>query len=62
MDLGAISAIGSALTGARIESQFTALVLSAQLDVMQDIGQSAVRLIQAAALDPAVGNALDVQV
>ena len=62
MDVGAVTAIGSALAVARLEAQFAALALSAQLNVKQDIGQSAVQLIQAAALDPAVGNALDMQV
>ena len=62
MDVGAVTAIGSALAGARLETQFAALALSAQLNVMQDIGQSAVQLIQAAALDPAVGSVLDIQV
>ncbi len=61
MDVGAVTAIGSALAGARLEAQFTALALSAQLNVMQDLGQNAVELIQAAALDPAVGSVLDVQ-
>ncbi len=62
MDVGAVVALGTALSSARIEAQYTALVLSAQLDVEQDLGQAAVKLIQAAALDPASGTVLDVQV
>ncbi len=62
MDAGAIAALGSALSSARIEAQFAALALSAQLNAAQDLGQQAVQLIQAAALDPASGTVLDVQV
>lgn len=62
MNVGAITTLGSALASAQLEAQFTALALSMQLDVMQGIGQSAVQLIQAAAIDPAVGSVLDIQV
>ena len=62
MDVGSVTAIGSALAGARLEAQFAALALSAQLNVMQDMGQSVVQLIQSAAIDHAVGSVLDLQV
>ena len=62
MDVGAVTTLGSALAGARLEAEFTALALSAQLNVMRDIGENAVQLIQAAAIDPAVGSVLDIQV
>ena len=62
MEVGAITALGTALSSARIEAQFAALALSAQLDTLQDLGQNAVKLIQAAALDPASGTVLDVRV
>lgn len=62
MDVGAVAALGAALSSARIEAQFAALALSAQLGVVQDLGQSAVQLIQAAALDPDSGTVLDLQV
>lgn len=62
MDMGAVAALGAALSSARIEAQFAALALSAQLNAVQDLGQNTIQLIQAAALDPAVGTVLDLQV
>lgn len=62
MNVGAVTTLGSALAGAGIEAEFAALALSAQLNVMQDIGQGAIQLIQAASIDPAVGSVLDIQV
>lgn len=62
MDVGAVAALGAALSSARIEAQFAALALSAQLGVVQDLGQSTVQLIQAAALDLDSGTVLDLQV
>lgn len=62
MDVGAVAALGTALTSARIETQFAALALAAQLNTAQDIGQHAIQLIQAATIDPSSGTVLDVQV
>lgn len=62
MEVGAVAALGAALSSARIEAQFTALTLAAQLNTVQDLGQNTVQLIQAAALDPASGTVLDVRV
>lgn len=61
MELGAIAGVATALSSARIEASLAAIGLATQIDVMQDIGQSAVHLIQAAALDPAVGQVLDLK-
>ena len=49
MEVGAIANLGASLSQARFETQFTAAVLSAQMDVLQDSGQNALRLIQAPA-------------
>ncbi len=62
MDVGAVAALGTALSSARLEMQLATFALSAQLDAMQDLGQQTVRLIQAAALEPGTGTVLDVQV
>ncbi len=62
MNVGAVTTLGPALAGARLETQFAALALSAQLNVMQDIAQGTVQLIQAAAIDSSVGSVLDIQV
>ncbi len=62
MDVGTIAALGSALSSARIETQFATLALSAQLNTAQDLGQHAIQLIQAATLEPTSGTVLDVSV
>ena len=61
MELGAIAGAASALSSARIEASLAIIGLATQVDVMQNIGQDAVQLIQAAALDPAVGQVLDLK-
>jgi len=62
MNVGAVTSLGPALAGAGLEAQFAALALSAQVNVMQDLGNSAVQLIQVAAIDSSVGSVLDIQV
>ena len=62
MDLPAIAVIGTALSAARIEAQFSALALTMQMESVQQLGQNAVHLIKAASLDPAVGQYIDIRV
>ena len=60
--VGGIAGIGAALAASRIEAEFAALALAEQLNITEDIGRNAIQLIEAAAIDPAVGSTIDVQV
>lgn len=62
MDVGAIANLGTALSAARIETEFTALALVRQQDTLQALGQNAIHLIQAALLEPGTGQQLDIHV
>ena len=62
MEVGAIASLGTALSGAQFNAEFTAAALSVQLEVAQDAGQNALRLIQSATLDPSIGQTLDLRI
>lgn len=57
-----IGAINAALESERIAAEFSIRALRTQLDALEQLGAEAVRLIEAAAIDPQVGGTIDFRV
>ena len=58
----AISSVGPGLAGVQLAAELQAATLSLTKDAIELEGQAALRLIQSAVVDPAVGGNLNVQV
>lgn len=57
-----IGAINAALESERIAVEFSVQALRTQLDAVEQIGAEAVRLIEAAAIDPEIGHTIDLSI
>ena len=57
-----IGAINAALESERIAAEFSIRALRTQLNAVEELGEQAVRLIEAAAIDPQVGQTIDVSI
>ncbi len=57
-----ISSLGPGLAGVQLAAQFQAATLSLAKDALELEGEAALRLIQSATVDPAVGSNINVQV
>ncbi|MBI5094433.1 MAG: putative motility protein [Candidatus Hydrogenedentes bacterium] len=58
--ISGINGASAGLQAAQITSQYQVLALKKQLDATKLIGDSAIKLIQSASVDPAVGKKLNV--
>ena len=56
-----IAAIGARLDAIEFRTAYQAAVLRLQKDLIQDVGQAAIKLIQSATIDPAIGQHLDIR-
>lgn len=57
-----LGALNAALDAQRIAAEYAVRALKAELDVSEQIGAAAVQLIEAAAIDPQVGQSLNLSV
>lgn len=60
--IAAVGAINAALEGERVASEYAVRALRTQLDTAEQLGAQAVRLIDAAAIDPQTGRSIDLLV
>lgn len=57
-----IGVLSAALENERIAVEFSVRALRAQLDAVENAGAQAVRLIEAATIDPDIGRTIDFQI
>ncbi len=60
--IASIGAINAALESERIAGEFSVRALRLQLDATEQLGAETVRLIEAAAIDPNIGQNIDVRI
>ncbi len=59
--LSSIAAVGARLNTVELQTHYQAAVLRMEKELIQDVGQAAVKLIESATIDPAIGQRLDIR-